>query len=159
MATNKWKKKQARSLRHAMELCLENARATKNLSVDKVADQMGLSSRYTLYKWMENSRMPIILVRNFEFVCGVEYVTSYLCHSAFKLMIDMPTGKRVTDSDINSLQSTFAESMTVLINFYAGNSEVDETKASLANIMEKLAWHRQNAECFQQPELEFEVNE
>ncbi len=159
MAANKWKKKQARSLRHAMELCLEHARVTKNLSVDKIAGLMGLSSRYTLYKWLENSRMPIILVRNFEFTCGAEYMTSYLCHSAFKLMIDMPAGKRVSDTDINSLQSTFAESMGVLIDFYAGNVDADETKAVLAEIMEKLAWHRVNVEKSQQPEFEFEVNE
>jgi len=159
MAANKWKRKQARSLKHAMELCLEHAKATKNLSVENVADLMGLSSRWTLYKWMENSRMPIILVRSFEFCTGAEYVTSYLCHSAFKLMIDMPTGKRVTDTDINAVQSTFVESMAVLINFYAGHVEADETKASLAEIMEKLAWHRVNVEKAQQPEFEFEVNE
>ncbi len=158
MAVNKWKKKQARSLRYSMELCLEHARVTKNLSVEKIADLMGLSSRYTLYKWLENGRMPISLVRPFEFTCGVEYLTSYLCHSAFKLMIDMPTGKRVSDTDINAVQSTFVESMGVLIDFYAGNVDADETKAALSEIMEKLAWHRVNVEKAQQPEFEFEVN-
>jgi len=158
MAVNKWKKKQARSISHAMQLCLDNARVEKNLSVDGVADLMGLSSRYSLYKWMSNQRLPIILVRPFEFCTGAEYVTSYLCHSAFKLMIDMPTGKRVSDADINSVQSTFVESMGVLIDFYAGHVEAEETMASLAHVMENLAFHRENVQKFRYPEIEFEVN-
>lgn len=155
MAARKWNKLQPRSLRHGMELCLEHARLTKNLSVERVADGMGLASRYTLYKWLENGRMPISLVRPFEFTCGADYMTRYLCHSAFKLMVDMPTGKKVSDTEINALQADFAESIGVLIDFYSGSVEASEAMASLASVMEKIAYHRGNVERFHAPELEF----
>jgi hypothetical protein len=159
MASRSWKKQQPRSIRHGMELCLEHARVKKNLSVDRVADEMGLPSKWALYKWMENSRMPIILVRPFEKACGADYVTRYIGHSAFKLLIDIPVGKRVTDTDINTLQGSFSEAIGLLLKFYDGKSEVDETLAALSEVMEKLAWHQGNVERYFQPELEFEVGE
>jgi len=159
MASRSWKNRQPRSLRHGMELNLEHARVKKNLSVDRVADEMGLSSKWTLYKWLENSRMPIILVRPFELACGADFVTRYIGHSAFKLLIDIPVGKRVADKDINSLQASFSESIGLLLKFYDGKSEIDQTLAALTDVMEKLAWHQGNVERYHQPELEFEVPE
>ncbi|OQW67455.1 MAG: hypothetical protein BVN35_20330 [Proteobacteria bacterium ST_bin11] len=159
MASKHWKKQQPRSLRHGMELCLEHARVKKNYSVDRVADEMGLSSKWQLYKWMENSRMPIVLVRPFERACGADYVTRYIGHSAFKLLIDIPVGKRVSDTDINTLQGSFSEAIGLLLKFYDGKAEVHDTLAALSEVMEKLAWHQGNVERYFQPELEFEVNE
>ena len=160
MASRRRKKQQQpTSVRQGMEFCLENARVKKNLSVDRVADKMGLSSKWLLYKWMNNGRMPIILVRPFEEACGVDYVTRYIGHSAFKLLIDIPVGKRVSDKDINSLQASFSEAIGLLLKFYDGKSEIDETLAALTDVMEKLAWHQGNVERFHQPELEFEVPE
>lgn len=159
MARYSWKNQQPRSLRHGMELCLEYAKVKKNLSVDRVADEMGLSSKWTLYKWLENSRMPIVLVRPFESACGADYVTRYIGHSAFKLLIDIPVGKRVADKDINSLQVSFSESIGLLLKFYDGKSDIEGTLAALTDVMEKLAWHQGNVERFHQPELEFEITE
>ncbi|MCU8084256.1 hypothetical protein [Shewanella sp. SM23] len=61
-----WEKVRANNLRHLMALCLEFAREKQNLSVDRVADLMGLPSKWTLYKWLENGRIPAVLIRPFE---------------------------------------------------------------------------------------------
>ena len=155
MARNNWKHRQPGTLRQAMEWCLEYARVKHNRSVDHVADLMGQSNKWVLYKWLESGRMPAVLIRPFENACGIDYVTRYIGHSGHKLLIDIPNGKRATGKDINSLQSSFAESVSLLLKFYEGESEADETIAALLTTMEQLAWHRGTIERHKQPELDF----
>lgn len=155
MARQSWKNRQPSSLRQAMEWCLEYARVRHNRSVDNVADLMGLSNKWIVYKWMESGRLPSILIRPFEVACGIEYVTRYIGHSAHKLLIDIPTGKRSTEKGINQLQASFSDSMGLLIKFYDGEATPEETAAALVTTMEQLAWHKKTVECTQQPEFDF----
>lgn len=155
MAPRSWKNRQASSLRQAIEWCLEHARVKHNRSVDNVADLMGLSNKWVVYKWMENGRLPSILIRPFESACGIEYVTKYIGHSAHKLVIDMPSGKRVKSRDINNLQASFTEAVGLLIRFYDGNEKPEDTLSALITTMEQLAWHRCEIERNQQPQFEF----
>jgi len=152
--TGNWNNKQIRSLKHAIQLSLDHAKVTKNLSVDGVSDLLGLSSKFTLYKWASNQRVPLIMVRPLEFVTGEHFITRYLCHSSFHLMIKIPTGKGVTESSINNLQSAFAECIGILIGFYSRKVETNEAIASLDYMMEKLAWHRENINKFHQSEFD-----
>jgi len=142
-----------------MEWCLEYARAKHNRSVDNVADLIGLSNRWVIYKWLENGRLPAVLIRPFENACGMDFVTRYIGHSGHKLLIDIPNGKRATGKDINSLQASFAESVTLLLKFYEGHAESEETISALLTTMEQLAWHRGTIERQQQPELDFSGEE
>lgn len=144
MARRNWKKIRANSLRHAMELCLEFARDKQNLSVDRIADLMGLSSKWTLYKWLENGRMPAVLIRPFEHACGVDYMTLYIAASSNRLVVDIPSGRKATNTEVNDLQGSFSEAMGLLIRFYQGESEAEETITSLNNVMGGIAWHREN---------------
>lgn len=153
MAPRSWKKVQPNSLRHAMELCLEHARVKRNLSVDRVADNMGMASKWTLYKWLENGRMPAVLIRPFEHTCGIELVTQYLATSGHKLVVPIPAGKKPKDTDVNELQGTFSEAISLLIRFYQGKSEADETLGSLTQVMTDIAWHRENVSKTMTPEL------
>lgn len=153
MARRSWKRVQPTSLRHAIELCLEYARDKQNLSVDRVADLMGLSSRWTLYKWMENGRMPAILIRPFEHACGCTFVTQYIAASAHKLVVDIPRGKKAKDSDLLALQTGFNEALNLLASFYQGEAEADETIAALTSAMAEIAGHRENVSKSLAPEL------
>ncbi|MEJ1341201.1 MAG: hypothetical protein RPU14_03885 [Candidatus Sedimenticola sp. (ex Thyasira tokunagai)] len=156
MTRRNWKRIQPNSLNHAQELCLLHARERLNKSVDQVADLMGLANRWSLYKWMQNNRMPAALIRPFEAACGINYVTRYLAHSDHKLLIDIPTGRKATGKDIHSLQAGFSSAVGVLLDFYEGNAEVDQALAELTGLLEELAWHRNNVALFSQPELELE---
>ncbi len=151
-----WKHIKPNSLNQAQELCIQYARVRLNRSVDQVADLMGVSNRWNLYKWMQNNRMPISLIRPFEAACGANYVTQYLAYSDHKLLIDIPTGRKATEKEINALQACFSSAMSMLLAFYGGETEADETLAELTRLMEELAWHRANIERYTQPELEFE---
>ena len=148
-----WKKVRANSLRHGMELCLEYGKEKKNLSVDRVADLMGLSSKWTLYKWMESSRMPAILIPAFEHVCGIDFMTQYLAYSNHKLIIDIPAGKKSKDVTINEVQKSFTDAIGYLIKFYDGKIEADEALDSLTSVIGELAWHHGNVSKANAPEL------
>ncbi len=152
MTKRNWTRVRPTSLRHAMELCLDFAREHQR-SVDRVADLMGLPSRWVLYKWMENGRLPAILVRPFEHACGIDFVTRYLATSAHKLLVDMPAGRRARDVEINDLQASFTEAVGHLLAYYDGKVDADTAIGSITNAMTALAWHRENVARAQEPEL------
>ncbi|WP_135456793.1 hypothetical protein [Vibrio echinoideorum] len=153
MARRSWKNVHPNSLRHAMELCLEHARQKKNLSVDRVADLMGQSNKWNLYKWMENGRMPASLIRPFEYACGIELITQYLAASSHKLLIAIPAGRTCEAKDINELQSSFTQSVSLLIKFYSNRENPEETLASLTQVMRDVAYHHENVHRSLEPEL------
>jgi hypothetical protein len=135
-----------------MELCLEHAKE-RNLSVDRVADLMGLPSKWVIYKWLENGRMPATLIRPFEHACGVTCVTDYLGGSAHKLLIDIPTGKQARQMDAAELQKSFSYAITRLIEFYEGAADADVTLTALTSTLKGIAWHRENIQKQATPEL------
>lgn len=154
MAKRNWKRVAPRSLRHGMELCLEFAREKQNLSIDRVADRMGLASKWTLYKWLENGRMPMCLIRNFEHACNCHYITQYIATSAHKMLIDMPNAKPAKTEDVLALQTGFNEAVNVLAAFYQGNGDANETLSELTRLMTDIACHRARVEQQIDPELE-----
>ena len=152
-----WKDHQTlTSMSRSIELCLEHARFKYNRSIDQVADRMGLANKWTLYKWMESGRLPAILIRPFEVACGVDYVSRYIGHSAHKLLVDIPTGRKATSRDINTLQTSFSDAVSLLLKFYDNQQEVEETLSALYLVMEQLALHQGEVTKFKQPELDLE---
>ena len=61
MSRRDWKRERANSMVHALRLCKEFAQDRKRLSVERIADCMGVSHD-SLYKWLANGRMPACLV-------------------------------------------------------------------------------------------------
>lgn len=117
MSRRNWKRLQPSSLRHALELCKDFARERHNLSVERIAEQMGLADHWTLYKWIQNGRMPICLVRAYEAVCGINYATRWLAASGGFLLIDMPTGRNASAEDIQVLQQILNDAIGQLLKF------------------------------------------
>jgi hypothetical protein len=136
-----------------MELCLEHAREVHHLSVDRVADRMGLSNKWNLYKWMESGRLPTVLIRPFECACGIAYVTQYLAYSDHKLLVEIPAGRQATPTEVHELQSVMTEATGFLIRHYQGEVTAEQTVAALTAAMSGLAWHRENVGKADQPEL------
>lgn len=156
MADKIWKV-QARSLVHAFDLCIQHARKRHNRSVEQIADLMGLSQPWRLYKWVAEGNMPAILIRGFEHACGANFVTRYLAHAGHQLLIDIPRGRHIDAADLNTLQAITNNAVGALIAFAASKAEADETLAVITAAMEGLAWHRANVEKHQQPELELDA--
>lgn len=153
MKRRNWKRVRARSLVHAMELCIEHARVRHNRSMERIADLMGEHSTSTVYKWLATGRLPAISIRPFEHACGATYVSEYLAASAHLLAVPMPSGRPANESDVLDLQQGFSDAMGLLIRFYRGEAERDETLAALAASMGDMAWHHANVERAAEPDL------
>lgn len=156
MSKRNWKRVQPYSLRDAMDKCLDHAREVHNRSVDTVADLMGLPSKWTLYKWVQEASLPSRLIKNFELACGVDFVSRWLAVSGGKLVIDMPAGRKSTPQDIHALQEVTNTAIGALIRFYNDQTDAGETLAAVQTALERLAWHKINVEKAHQPELPFD---
>jgi hypothetical protein len=156
MSRRNWKTIQARDLRDAMDLCLEYAKVKHNRSVDTVADLMGLASKWTLYKWMQEASLPSRLIKPFEHACGIDFVSRWLVVSGGKLVIDIPKGRRGTAHDIQELQAATNDAIGALLKFYGDPSDAEATLATIQTALERMAWHKGNVEKYRQPELPFD---
>lgn len=150
-----WKSLRPTSLLEALRLCKEHAQAKRQLSVERIADLMGVSHD-RLYKWLATGRMPAILIPAYELACGINYVSVWLATSAGKLVIDMPTGRTVQQRDVVDLQMPWSKAFQLLCNFYEGRAGRDETLSALQGHLEQVAFHHHNVSQHAEPELEFE---
>lgn len=148
------KKQIPRSLRHSLELAIGNAKTQHNRSVEGVAEIMGLENHWVLYKYFENGRMPAVLIPAFEAACGCDYVSRWLATRTGKVLIDVPTGRKLQPSDIATLQENLHSTVAALMEFYAGKAEVAATLTAISQSLESLTWHRGNVEQHNQPQLE-----
>lgn len=151
-----WKRIVPTSGQHAMKLCVDYARERHNLSVEQIADCMGVASAYTVYKWIASGRMPSNMIRPFELACRCPYVyvTQHIASSAHKLVCDMPKVKGSPSEDILALQESFSTAVSTLAKFYRDGSCPEETLGQLTRLMTDVASHRQRVEDHAEPELE-----
>lgn len=156
MSRRNWKRIQPTSLRHALELCKDFAKERHNLSVERIAESMGLTDHWTVYKWIQSGRIPANMIRPYETACGIDYVTRWLAASSGRLLIDIPTGRKADAADMQALQELLNTAVGQLLQFYGGKAEAGDTLAAIQQAMEGLAWHRGNVQKHAQPELDFE---
>ena len=154
MRRRNWKRVSPRSLRHAMELCKDHAREVHNRSVERIAEVMGLSDHYSLYKYFQTGRMPAVLIPAFEAACGIDFVSRWLATRGGRLVIQIPTGRALKETDIPELQQTLLDTVGSLMAFYRGDTDAEKTIADVNLGIQDLAWHRGNVQQHQQPQLE-----
>lgn len=140
------------NLADSIQSCLDYALRKFNRSPKRIADLMGVKID-TLYKWLAEDRIPANMIGAFEHACGVTYLTEYLCAQAHLLAVEMPRGRKVQADDVMELQRHFADSVALLIAFYRGESDQDETVSSLHSLLNQVAWHKANVERAAAPEL------
>lgn len=145
------------SLAEAMQACLDHALSKHRRTLDHIAADMGLANKWNLYKWVESGRIPAILIRPFEAACKADFVTRYLAHASHHLIIDIPTGKIPSASDLAAVQAAAHDAMGALINFATGKIGSLVVIDAVNAAMEQLAFHRENAARTAQPELDLEV--
>ena len=155
MSRRNWKRVTPNSLRDALRLCKDHALEKKSLSVERIADLMGITADL-LYKWLSNGRMPAMLIPSYEHICGIDFVTRWLAASAGRLLISVPAGRKASATDMQALQEVLNTAVGQLLQFYAGKTEAPDTLAAIQQAMEGLAWHRGNVEKHLTPELDFQ---
>ncbi len=152
MARN-WKRLIPRSTVEAMRMCKDYAKERHNLSVERIADKMGISADL-LYKWLSNGQMHLSLVQSYEAICGIHFVSDHLSYARGLLLVPAPSGRDLFDDDLLQMHQSFSTAMVLLSDFYAGKADLLATQAALTAHMEQTAWHRTNVAQHAQPELE-----
>lgn len=154
MAKRNWKAFRPNSLLAALEGCVDFAREKHNRSVDRIADLMGLPSKWTLYKWLSNGAMPANMLAPFEHACGCNYATAYLTVATGRLVIAFPTGRLIGTGDIQETQQICHSAVGALLAFSEGKQSAEDTKAALLSAIERLAYEHAHVTRHQQPELD-----
>lgn len=156
MARRNWKSIRASNLLEAIRLCKEYALERHNLSVDRIATLMGITVD-SLYKYLSTGKMPATLVPVYEHACGCRFVSLWFAASAGKLLIDRPTGRVPTPTDMVEFNSGFAHALQLLSNFHDNPSQeaAASTLAALSSHLEQVAFHHHSVATFATPELEF----
>ena len=152
-----WKRYQPTSCRDALEKCKEHAREARNLSVERIAADMGLADHWALYKWIESGRFPLILVPAYQAVCGINLVTRWQAAHERRLLVDMPVGKAAAADDLVQLGTGFSAAVQLLSDFYKSNGATDPAPVleALRSHLESVAHHHFNVSGFSEPELDF----
>lgn len=147
-----WKAQHPTRLEDAFHLCKEYARERQRLSVERLADLMAVKPSL-LYKWMEEGSMPTNRIAQFEHFCGANFVSRFLAGSGNKVVVDIPAGHPADAESLNGLQSCVTDAIGKLIRLWKGEADIEETVAALTVSLQAIAWHRENAQRSEQPEL------
>ncbi|MBF5006380.1 hypothetical protein [Diaphorobacter caeni] len=152
-----WKNRRATSLVHALRMCKEYAQVRRNLSIERIADRMGVSHE-SLYKWLATGKLPAILLPSYELTCGVHYASEWLAASAGRLVVPMPKGAKADDAELIAMNTSWAAAFQALNKFYSAPSAeaAESTLGALREHMAQVAYHQANVEQFATPELDFE---
>ena len=156
MTRRNWKLARPNSAIDALRLCKEYAQEKKNLSIERIADRMGVSHD-SLYKWLATGRLPAILIPAYEHACGASFASVWLATSANKLVIDMPTGRKADGTEPIDMNSSCAAALQLLTAFFAAPhaADLEATLHALRQHMEQVAFHHNNVAQYATPELEF----
>jgi len=156
MSKRNWKQVRPNSLVHALRLCKEFAQERKHLSVERIADTMGVSHD-SLYKWLGTGRIPACLVPAYELVCGCNFASTWLAAGSDRIVIGLPKGRSSSGVDLVELNASFAQALKLLSDFYVGKVDERDTQEALKAHLEQVAWHHHNVASHANPELEFEA--
>lgn len=148
-----WKRVRPTNIRESFRLCKEFARERKNLSVARIAELMGISEDL-LYKWLSNGKMPANLIPTYEHICGCHFATEYLAGGAARLVIEIPTGRNADPMEMGQLQLQLTETVALLMRYYKGEANQQQTLDSITNALIGLATHRENVARGEQVELD-----
>ena len=157
MPLRNWKRISPSSLIEALRLCKEFAQERSNLSIERIADRMGVTHD-SLYKWLATGRLPAISIPAYELACGCSFASTWLATSAGKLVIDMPTGRNASPSDLMQLNTGWAAALQLLTDFHANpqKASAEDTLAALAQHLTQVAHQHANVAQFAAPQLDFE---
>lgn len=160
MSRRNWKRYQPTSVREALQGCKDFALERRNLSIERIAERMGLEDHWALYKWLSSGRMPLVLVPAYQHACGIDLVTRWMAASSNKLLVEMPTGKQATPEDMVQLNTGFAQALQLLTDFYApannqAKPDAATTLEALRGHLQQVAYHHNNVAQYATPELEF----
>jgi hypothetical protein len=156
MTKTYWKRIVPHSMVKALNLTKEHGKQKNNLSVQRIADQLGASDA-CLYKWLGDATMPVNKVIAFEDVCGMPFITQYLAHSQGYLLVPAPTGRKAQHKDLNELQLYMAKVVAKIIEVNQDECTAQEAIDAIKVLMQDLAFQQRNVAVTDMPQEEFNL--
>jgi hypothetical protein len=153
-----WKRYQPKDLRDAFRACKEVARERKRLSVERIADLMGISAD-CLYKWLSDAKMPAASIPAYEHICGAHFVTEYLASGCGRIVVLIPPGTPAGVEDLADLQAQIADAVARLVRCYRSGEDIIGTRDGLTGSIQSLAWHRENVTHLDMPALDLQEHD
>ncbi len=153
------KKRFPNNLRDALRMSKDHAKARKNLSVERIADLLGVSAD-CLYKWLGDGTMPASTIPMYEHVCGASFVSTWLATSAGLMVIPMPRGHKPKQEQFLAFQQLFSDSLSQLAAYWQADKSTrtdsqNDVINSLTQAINCGAWHRENVQKCETPEFDF----
>lgn len=148
-----WSRYRPSDLRGAFRGCKDYARERRNLSVERIAELMGVSPE-CLYKWLADARMPAVSIPAYEHICGAHFVSEYLAGGAGRIVVKIPAGVPASVEDVARLQAIVAEAVARLARCYRDAEDTENTRTALTESIQAMAWHRENVARLDEPELD-----
>ena len=95
-----------------LKTCYEYAQNTQFVIVDDIAEKMGIKSKWVLYKWLQNGRLPLTLLIEFEKACGCTLVTEYLADQHGCVLTPLPNPLPIKPIDALVLHGEVNQGLT-----------------------------------------------
>lgn len=151
-----WGRIVARSLPEALQLCKEHAQATRQMSVPRIADRTGISTDM-LYKHLGSGDMPASLLIPYMAATGREYPLMYMAHSLDKLIVDMPKGKKPSNSNLTHLNLFANQVIGMVMQLEEGAGNAQYVAEQIVLLMQQLAYQKLEAEKLDEPQTCFDL--
>lgn len=156
MPKQNWKRQIPHSLVKALQLTKDHGKDVKNLSVARIADNLG-ENEDLLYKWLSTAKMPVNKVIALEQTCGINFVTQYFANSQGYLLVKAPTGRKAENKDLTDLQLFMTEVASLLIRFQQEKTDASEVIDAIKVLIQDLAFHERNVATCEHPQAQMDI--
>lgn len=122
----------------ALNSCVTHAAEHYGLSITDIAAHMQVS-KWTLFKWIDSGRMPLLEIANFENACHARFVTRYMAERA---VLTKPLGVDEPMQTLAATHKVVADALAHTANLLDGKGEQRQTIKAIDAAMEALANQR-----------------
>jgi hypothetical protein len=125
----------------ALNNCITHAAEHYGLSITDIATHMQVS-KWTLFKWVESGRIPLLEIAKFEDACHARFVTRYLAERSGFLLLTKPLGSDDGLQSLASAHKVVAEALAHTANFLDDKGVKKQSIKAIDAAMEALANQR-----------------
>lgn len=124
----------------AIAECIDHARKVHYLSAEAVGAKIGVDSRgrWAFYKWLDEGRLPVALVTQFEQACRHTAVTRHLARASGHIAAPLLPADSLPQVDLAAAQLALAGAMGVVVEGVYGKRSAQDAVEAVSGAIEVL---------------------